>query len=80
MQKDTFLGENHTFPSIKAKPPPVPPRGRGRKWSVKREAMPSGWLLSPPRGSWRGLGLNNRKRMIFAKKCIFLHFLAFFYC
>ena len=42
MQKDTFLGENHTFPSIKAKPPPAPPRGEeeSEAWSVsvKREA------------------------------------------
>jgi hypothetical protein len=38
MQKDTFLGKNHTFPVNKVKPPPDPPRGRGRKWSVKREA------------------------------------------
>ena len=35
MQKDTFLGENHTFPVIK-----LPPRGEeeSEAWSVKREA------------------------------------------
>ena len=53
MQKDTFLGENHTFPSINLQ---LPQGGEeeSEAWSVKREAMPSGWLLSPPRGSWRG--------------------------
>ena len=35
MQKDTFLGENHTFPVIK-----LPPMGEeeSEAWSVKREA------------------------------------------
>jgi len=52
MQKDTFLGENHTFPVNK-----LPPRGEeeSEAWSVKREAWsvkrchPDGF--PPPRGS-----------------------------
>ena len=59
MQKDTFLGENHTFPVIK-----LPPRGeeeseawsvKREAWSVKCEAMPSGWLPSPSGESVGGL-------------------------
>ena len=36
MQKDTFLGENHTFPSIKAKPPPASPRGGEKPFDEKK--------------------------------------------
>ena len=59
MQKDTFLGENHTFPVIK-----LPPRGEeeSEAWSVKREAWSvkrEAWSVKrchpdgfpPPRGS-----------------------------
>ena len=61
MQKDTFLGENHTFPVIK-----LPPRGeeeseawsvKREAWSVKCEAMPSGWLPSPSEESVGGFNL-----------------------